>query len=378
VLLNPAFSTARELEGVRDDQQAQELGLSEAAQLRLLNTRLQEDFDYSTMSALPQDYLSQFQDHGFLAAGRGQDGDRLLLVEKRRYGEGLDPKELVLRRIQKLARLLSEVSRPEFSIARFVGYIDQPLRGQMGLVFDANMTANSMSTPQPFLTLEQAYQQEKFVPLESRFALALSLAKALSNLHAVGWLHKSLRSANIVFFPTSSSCLSSTTTPKFNLTRPYLFGFDLSRHSADESLNDREFQRSRQIYTHPWRWGVPQESFYAVHDIYALGVILLEIGCWRSAAGFDRSKRGFADVNDEAQIQEVLVAAVETYLRHRAGGRYTSAVLACLTNGFEEEAKGIMGDNLLRLHRAFGEKVVRNLDLARAGLGLGEESRPSD
>ncbi|KAM7183838.1 hypothetical protein V8F33_013334, partial [Rhypophila sp. PSN 637] len=174
--------------------------------------------------------------------------------------------------------------------------------------------------------------------------------------------------------PCPSSCPSSTAkTPKFNLTRPYLFGFDLSRHSADESLNDREFQRSRQIYTHPRRWGVPRESFYAVHDIYALGVILLEIGCWRAAAGFDHSKRGFADVNDEAQIQEVLVAAVETYLRHMAGGRYTSAVLACLTNGFEEEAKGIMGDNPLRLHRAFGERVARNLDLARAGLGLGEE-----
>jgi hypothetical protein len=37
----------------------------------------------------------------------------------------------------------------------------------------------------------------------------------------------------------------------------------------------------RNIYRHPRRWGVPTESFNAIHDIYALGVVLLEIGMWR-------------------------------------------------------------------------------------------------
>jgi hypothetical protein len=367
VLLNPAFSNPQDLEGVRDDRQARELGLSEAAHLRLLNARLQGGFDYSSMSALPRGYISEVLDYGTLAAGQHRDSDRLLVVEKRRYGEGADPKDLVLSKIQKLSRLLSEVSSPAFHITRFVGYVDQPLRSQMGLVFETNIPAtipHRIDMP-PFMTLELCYRQEKLVPLEMRFALALSLAKALSNLHAVGWLHKSLRSANVVFFASSHEDLPGGKS-RFDLTHPYLFGFDLSRHSADPSAGDREFKRGRQIYTHPRRWGVPREAFYAVHDIYALGVILLEVGCWRAASGFDPANKGFSDVNDEAEIQERLVGAAETYLRHMAGGSYCRAVLACLTNGFEEEARDVQDP--MRLHRAFEERVVGNL--ARAVVGV--------
>jgi hypothetical protein len=96
-----------------------------------------------------------------------------------------------------------------------------------------------------------------------------------------------------------------------------------------------------------------------VHDIYSLGVILLEIGCWREAAGFDKTKKGFAEVNDERLIQEQLVKAAKTYLNHMTGKHYTEAVITCLTNGFEKEAKEVKDPSLL--HKAFFGKVIQPL-----------------
>ncbi|KAF4540152.1 Het-s domain protein [Lasiodiplodia theobromae] len=39
----------------------------------------------------------------------------------------------------------------------------------------------------------------------------------------------------------------------------------------------------RNLYRHPDRQGRPKTSFSKLHDIYALGVVLLEIGLWEMA-----------------------------------------------------------------------------------------------
>jgi len=37
------------------------------------------------------------------------------------------------------------------------------------------------------------------------------------------------------------------------------------------------------IYRHPERQGKPQTTFKTIHDLSALGIVLLEIGLWKPA-----------------------------------------------------------------------------------------------
>ena len=43
------------------------------------------------------------------------------------------------------------------------------------------------------------------------------------------------------------------------------------------------------IYRHPGGRGPPKESFSQLHDVCSLGIVLLEIGLWRPAVGFEHS-----------------------------------------------------------------------------------------
>ena len=362
VLLNPSFSSTEALERLREDAEAQQLGLSEAATLRLLSSRLEQDFDYTSLSSLPKDEIFEIRELGRLSVGKTHEG--LVLIENRPYGNGVEPKELVVKRVRKLSRLLAEVSNPMFHIARYVGYIDRPLTKQLSLVFASGLTT-SAATDKPFMTLKEAYGEEKFVPLETRLNLALALAKALSNIHVVGWLHKSLRSENVIFVATRD------TEAKFDLGRPLLFGFDLSRAHTDSSAGDREFRQAALIYTHPQRWGVPRSTFGTLHDIYALGVVLLEIGCWRAAATFDLARNGFAGAKDESTVRLRLLEVAQTYLQHMAGKMYAHVVTTCLTGQFEDddemvETEAGRGHDPSRLHSAFSERVLRPLAKAVA------------
>ena len=94
--------------------------------------------------------------------------------------------------------------------------------------------------------------------------------------------------------------------------------------------------------------------------------MLLEIGCWRPAAGFDKSKNGFCDVNDEEQVRGRLVEAANTYLHHMAGDTYSQVVQTCLADRLAFEARDM--DNPLTLHRAFVERVVEPLSKTLRGL----------
>src|SRR6266536_3833446 len=82
------------------------------------------------------------------------------------------------------------------------------------------------------------------------------------------------------------------------------------------------------------------------HDIYSLGVCLLEIGLWRSFViwnqGADKPTpnpelniEGVLHTKDQRrkgfEIKQVLVATAQHYLPSRMGRRYTEIVVSCLT-----------------------------------------------
>ncbi|KAI5841303.1 hypothetical protein BZA05DRAFT_385302 [Tricharina praecox] len=151
--------------------------------------------------------------------------------------------------------------------------------------------------------------------LGQRFQIAKTLATTVFQLHSVGWLHKSIRSENILFFGAPGQMYS----------QQYLVGFEFSRDENDTSTMEQDDALERNIYRHPDRQGPPDTRFSVLHDIYSLGVILLEIGLWRPVIGFE----AFADMDPDT-VKERLREHANARLPHYMGRKYTRAVLECL------------------------------------------------
>jgi hypothetical protein len=366
LLLNPSFYSEAEMERTLLSGPARAIGLSDAARLRLLNIKLEDRPALENVPALPFGQVKREAIPGIHRTAMhtyGKIGETVVFIERRVYNASL-PRENVVRKVKRLARLLKEASTAAFHTAPFEGYIDEPSLSSFGLVFQAPL--RSLKEGRLNLSLEDAYGKERYMPLNVRLGIAVALARALSNLHAVGWLHKSLCSGHVLFFSKQHDESSDEARSRFDYSRPFLFGFDLSRPLLGSSDNTKEFRRSRQIYTHPDRWGTPRETFCPSHDIYSMGVILLEIGCWRAAKEFDRTKKRFEEVNDEKKVREELVAAAKTYLPHCAGEQYCNAVVACLSGFPDGEARD--REDPSKLHKAFGLRVLELLLRASACL----------
>ncbi|KAI0550544.1 hypothetical protein F4679DRAFT_583512 [Xylaria curta] len=131
--------------------------LSEAAKLRLISAKLEDQPSESSVSALAFDCLSHVEDSSTFTTGILNEN--VVLIENRPYGNDYKPKADILLRIKKLSRLLAEVSSPMFHVARYVGYVDRPLTKRISLVFETGLSP--LDADEPFVTLEQAYQKER-------------------------------------------------------------------------------------------------------------------------------------------------------------------------------------------------------------------------
>jgi len=186
--------------------------------------------------------------------------------------------------------------------------------------------------------------------LGQRFQIAKTLATTVFQLHSIGWLHKSIRSENILFFGAPDQMYS----------QQYLVGFEFSRDENDTSTTEQDDALERNIYRHPDRQGPPDTRFSVLHDIYSLGVVLLEVGLWRPVLGFE----AFADMGPDA-IKERLREHANTRLPHYMGKKYTRAVLECLDQTLADGDVATLG-GLERFREsvqiAFCERVLGRIE----------------
>lgn len=186
------------------------------------------------------------------------------------------------RRFEALVALLRENEvTSQFRAPRCLGYFAQDPRASppttYGLVFENPAGVPSRARP---TSLRQAILGGRRAPsLTMRVRLMQALSECVERLHAVDWLHKGLRSENVIFFPGEGDYV--------DLSKPFLSGFDYSRPSTSKSLSEGPTGNlADDLYRHPQVQGVPADAssgrgFRRHHDIYSLGIILTEIASWK-------------------------------------------------------------------------------------------------
>lgn len=175
--------------------------------------------------------------------------------------------------------------------------------------------------------------------IDARFRLAKLLARSVSFLHSAGIVHKNMRPETVLLLMPDPGSAPDT------IGTPFLVGFERFRHADDHTYMMEDGDWKKDLYRHPRRQGeYPEERYRMQHDIYSLGVCLLEIGLGVSFVHFsgeyavpapslsiadhlenkDRKVRAF-------DIKRVLEKAAETLLPGCMGTVYTRLVLSCLT-----------------------------------------------
>jgi len=283
----------------------------------------------------------------------------------RQYG----PPPFVAQRISRLAKLLSEKEKPpEFLVPQCLGYVHDRNYSRFGLIFNNQARGNSL--PKTLFSFISTMQKPS---LSSRVRLMRMIATSIWYLHATNWLHKGLRSENVVFFPAGPG---ETNSSELRYLEPVICGFDYSRPSSIGEETERPTENLLyDMYRHPdVQFDVPREGrrgFSKLHDIYSLGVVLYEIAMWKPVYIL-------LDIHNAERIKVSIVKNVKRQLldpRSRemlgseVGDVISQAVVTCLDgaqlltkcpDGIHMITPGL--DNDAGLHFAFGEKIVKRIE----------------
>ena len=167
--------------------------------------------------------------------------------------------------------------------------------------------------------------------LESRFKLAKALAWTMLELHSVDWLHRAFNPDNILLFGVRVD-----RGIQFDWGAPYVVGFDSSRsHTGDsDQLTHGRKELPIRVYTHPDRQSREYIRYQKLHDVYSLGVVLLEIGRLKSFMVSDWVDR--LEKLSPNHLKKLFVEKAYA-LKSVMGQRFTKAVVTCLTGQFNAE-----------------------------------------
>ena len=282
-------------------------------------------------------------------------------------------------RTENLAKVLNTDLRPlNLCVLHCVGYLDRSTN-VTGYAFRPPPESSPGQKPISLhQVLTRSRQEHDIAELGQRFRLAQALVSTIFEIHNLGWIHKNLQPKNILFWPKPG-----TNNKDPNLDKPYIVGFDVSRlNRPDEKSEKPTSGIEDDLYRHPsYKGDNPSSSFLPSFDIYSLGVILYEIGLWRTVGSQGRhgkSRSGMlrppsptptpyskryrsrssspihmafheADLIDPEFIEHAVMNGPIMDLKRYMGERYKDAVVSCLNkelDGLWEDEEAELGEKL--------------------------------
>ncbi|EHK47584.1 hypothetical protein TRIATDRAFT_157395 [Trichoderma atroviride IMI 206040] len=308
-------------------------------------------------------------------------GKKKVWIEWKDYdnagNNGCLSKAEIVDRVRKLACLLHHSPKPEaFRTPHCIGFFDKAdpdvpeddvdiLDRRLGLVFERPDSQDVHDTLPPVSLRELLLDATVRKPrVTDRIKLAHALSNCLLYLHAVNWLHKGIRSHNMLFFKTR--------TGHVDYSQVYLSGFDFSRPGGPEEVTDIPgVDAEHDLYRHPRAQanrGKLRERSKKSFDIYSLGVILVELAHWKPVEGVlgieMRLAQGQSDV--VRQVRGDLLAPERIAdLGAEMGEKFEEAARRCLVGerelGLEPGDDETADEVASRLSGTYYDDVVKKL-----------------
>ena len=259
--------------------------------------------------------------------------DKWLIVDNIPHDVGADI-SLVKKDIRILAKKLSCGDPYRFGILHCQGVVEvvkDSGRGTLSFDLVFNIPQEFCYKPE---TLRSILGSRMNHTLTERIVLAKRVARSISYIHTLGFVHKNVRPETILGFINQDSRLGLFS----------LVGFEKLRMADGRTLQRGDLAWEKNLYRHPGRQGLKPEEIYTMqHDIYSLGVCLLEIGIWNSFISYTQSDTvstpngalglhlGGPEFSTPLLMKDHLVALAKSKLPELTGEIYGEVVVNCLT-----------------------------------------------
>ena len=287
------------------------------------------------------------------------DTNSLVLVDTTSYPEDTGGAN-VKRQVRDLARILTHSDPSTLGLLKCLGVIElqtgADLVKQFQLVFAVPQQMHQAGS------LRERLRQQS-PSLDDKVVFATALARGVASVHAAEFVHKTIRPETIITFRGEQD----------STVAAYLVGFERFRSDQVSTSLRGDMVWYHNLYRHP------DERYHIKHDIYSLGVCLLEIGLWRTLVvqkdppqtdpllsildDIELSNKKQAALNVKAKL---IVVACEN-LPALMGRSYTEVVMSCLTcldtsqtNMFADDKDLIDEDGIL-VGVAFVRQVLTRL-----------------
>jgi serine/threonine protein kinase len=248
---------------------------------------------------------------------------------------------LDLHRAEAIATILhsNRERLSEFHIPYCIGYVVDGTT--VGYVFEIPLSTSSLVSLLDLLKLNSTQRPS----LTARVTLALAAAEALQYLHSINWLHKEFRSDNVLFILSLKEEFNDS-----DIENPVICGFDHEKDNSD--------------YQHPevrQHWSpIP---FKKTHDVYSLGVLLLEICLWLPIDSLQNEfpfgiERNFAFIMEES-------SPMYKKVQQHAGNSFAAIIHDCLTgtasfslSNEDDQLSEVTGS---QIQKQYYQKVIKPL-----------------
>ena len=336
--------------------------LGSVATVKIIEPSLIGNEDQARQESQKPKYSTPLSIHWYYQ-GFGENDKQRVLVEERSYAgkwasitdqnEFLDKGKEVFDRVKELAKLFLMQPKPkDMRLLDCLGVFHLSASATFGFVYEFPRLQQEEEDLEP-MSLSDLIQRTRDIEqnptLNDKFTLSLAITSCIHSLHLTGWLHKSIRSSNIILFKERGQ----DDLAKVNLCEPYLAGFEQSRQfTAGAYSTDGDIIRIERAFTHPsyLKDGV---RFHPAFDYFSLGVILLEIALWQSFG-----KKIQPRMTGETW-RRLLSEHATRNVPQRMGTGYCEAVIACLyfyDNHRSEEKESSL---LLKFQQEVLEKLQR-------------------
>lgn len=260
--------------------------------------------------------------------------DCIVHVEWLDYSGLNHEQEIIARsRIHALCHLLDAEKPKMLQTLQFVGHVNNIEDRQIGILSRKKTSAERLVSLRQILkaSAEKLRGDMSFPKpsLGERFYLALRLCRAFMELNKASWLHKGFNSACVLLSPGSSSVRVETAV---------ISGFQYARPGGNEEVSlplNQVILGDRMWYLHPEvRKNMNQDcgnsrvytKYMARHDIYSLGVVLVEIGLWTPIEKIADPKKDSPD-----GFFDSVRSRARNNLPYYMGVKYAAVVDRCLT-----------------------------------------------